>query len=116
MVVRVHLPVKMNVGIDPARHDRQAGKIVVGLAAAGTDRHDPAAFKYDALILENRTLAVEKSSGLEHGAILRKGGEGEQSKNGQRILRIVKRRRSVQALPEFLRTRFLIYLQKWQTR
>jgi hypothetical protein len=78
----------MWVSIQPGMTVRPV-RIVVGLAAVGTDRHDPAAFNYDALILENRTLPSRSLPVWSTARSCEKAAKAGNPRMSKRILQIV---------------------------
>jgi len=79
LVLGVHVPVDVDVGVDPAGHDGEAAEVVVGLLVAGRYGLDAGALDDDLLVLQRAAFAIEDGAGLDHDSVrgrLRQGGCG----------------------------------------
>jgi len=76
-MLRIQMPIEVDMRIDPTRHHCHAGQIVIGLPAARPDRYDSAPFYDDPLVTKHRPGAIDKSPGLNGNAILRQTRAGQ---------------------------------------
>ncbi len=71
LAMLVHVPVQMDVGVDPAGHHREASQIVRSLRLAGIDGADARPFDHNLPVLQRAALSIQHHTRLNDDGRLR---------------------------------------------